>query len=507
MANEGVATMLRVQQYVNAIGNPGEFSSQSGWTEDPGTTNCTLSGQAPESNSHLSPIHKSDNKEAALASQSSLDNGTDTTELPADECWLYKCPKRSTTTVQTIEPIQNWLRATFDAPESMFYSSRRNLLTRLEVILASGGPIDAYRFGGSVPSLNQIPAGKAFDSMQRAKIPPPYPSVISSNRRIVSAGSSDSLSTANQSFSIGTYGKLVKAKYSLPPQLSSSSCAQRPDSMTNLSTGTQNLSQSLGGQISGLFSSSPARAGSLDELEPSASRTNIQEIARIQEDNLKADVAAMAAAAAASGRHGSHHSLASLGRRSPDGSYSRVPSASESPHSSNPQLAGPNTNQPVASHVHRPTIDLSSTTFANYMIPEAMKSPTTNIGIPPIPHSVLPHVPRLPQNVTAENRSTHSSGINPSGHGIRQAYSALPQKPTIPTNYHQLQSDVPNSGIVPIQTVCVPPPTLSSGEPRNQFGFRSMRRIPSPQYGPRPMAYLPPHHHIQSNDSSTKESG
>ncbi|KAA0195636.1 hypothetical protein FBUS_07477 [Fasciolopsis buskii] len=498
MANEEVATMLRVQQYVNAIGNPGKFS-QSSWAEDPNAFDSALLVQTSELSSHPSPVHKSGNKETTLLSQSSLDNGLDSTGLPTDECWLYRCPKRSTATLKEVEPIQNWLRATFDAPDSIFYSSRRNLLTRLEIILASGGPIDAYRFGGSVPSLNQIPSGRIFDSIQSAKIPPPYPSVMNPSRRMVSAGSSDSLSATNQSFTAGTYGKLVKTKHSSPLRSNIGRCAQRPDSMTNLSTGTQNLSQSLSGNMGGLFFSSP-KTGSLDELEPTASRTNIQEIARIQEDNLKADVAAMAAAAAASGRHGSHHSLASLGRRSPDGSYSRLPSAPESPHSSNPQIAGPNTIHSAVSHAHRPTIDLSSTTFANYMIPEAVKNPSANTAISSNPHSVLSHVPRLLQSTAMENRSVQSSGMNPNGCGVRQAYSVLPQKPTIPTNYYQPKSDMTNSGVSPTQNTCVPLPSISS-EARNQFGFRSVRRIPGPQYGTRSVTYL------SSRGSSTEDPG
>ncbi|VDP88448.1 unnamed protein product [Echinostoma caproni] len=515
MANDGVATMLRVQQYVNTIGTSGKFPAQSNWSVDPAVSDTVavdIVDRNSEPNSHSSPIHKpglngsTENKDAVFVSQGSIENGADATGLPPDECWLYKCPKRSSTSNQPLEPIQHWLRATFDSPDSIFYSSRRNLLTRLEIILASGGPIDAYRFGGSVPSLNQIPPSKPTDSVQRARMPPPYPNLIDQSRRIASAGSSDSLSMTNQNNNANNYGKLTKPKYSLPPQYSNS-CAHRPDSMTNLSTGTQNLSQSLGGQLSGLFSGSPAKTGSLDELEPNASRTNIQEIARIQEDNLKADVAAMAAAAAASGRHGSHHSLASLGRRSPDGSYSRVPSAPESPHSSNPQLAGPITNQPIVSHVHRPTVDLSSTTFATYMVPEAIKTSTANEGSAAT-HPPPTHVPRLPQTNIGETRPIHTGVVNNSGLNIRHAYSALPQKPTIPTTYQQLSSDVQNTGMGTVQNMYVPPPTVSSSEPRNQFGFRSMRRIPGPQYSPRPPAYVPPslrpNHH---NGSSMEKSG
>ncbi|GAA54515.1 hypothetical protein CLF_103547 [Clonorchis sinensis] len=292
-----------------------------------------------------STVKDTDNLDAVGSESEPCVNGH--WELPPEECWLYKVSK-SISSGPPIIPVSKWLRDVFDQPDSPFSQSRRNLLTRLEVILAAGGPTAAYRFGGSVPSLNlnYSQPTSAFDQQSAINgssgIHTGYNVFHQHVGGIPSTGSSESLSTgthgqieyapvlAGTHANAFTFNRIRRPKYSLPPQRSGSQrLAATPSSSTS------HLSQSLGGgQINRVWSGSTGKIGSCDALE--TIKTDVQEIARIQEDNLKAEVAALAAAAA--GRHGSQHSLGSYGRRSIDGSLTQLTSAPGSPGASTTQL-------------------------------------------------------------------------------------------------------------------------------------------------------------------------
>ncbi|CAH8497530.1 unnamed protein product [Heterobilharzia americana] len=393
-------------------------------------------------------------------------------EIPADECWLFKPPKLHQTQ-GSVEPINKWLRAIFDSPDSRFYHSRRNLLSRLEAIILAGGQTEAYHFGGSVPSLHLINSGYPPVSHRGGAELSAYGSSISN--RMVTASSSDSLSFPNQPLSenttinnelinVGTFTRSHKPRISLPPQCSTSK------SMRN---GPHNSNSYLSNSTGANFSfKSPNKTGSCDELEITSTNTNVQEIARRQEDALKAEVAALAAAAA--GRHGSQHSLASLCRNSPHGSYTNIASAPESPHSSSTKLNQPHSNyenfyakqslsvsQEFEGHVTNPSQQLTQN-----VQPSCFSSDT-----PPRKDSLL-------------NLTTHASSVS----NIKQnPYKILPQKPMLAnivsasgddSKYSKKISGI--SSYPPVNSFSIPAVTNVHNpvvEARTHFGFRSSRKI------------------------------
>ena len=396
--------------------------------------------------------------------------------LPPDECWLYKPPKFQLQDNETVKPITDWLRDTFDSPQSRFYHSRRNLLDRLEIIL-QGGETAAYRYGGSVPSLN------VMSSMQNST---PYEHLNQSSldnstvRPLVyqpSTGSSDSLSTTGVRLDVnvkngdpqtnmGTFTRTKRLRPSLPPQ----------NSMQRLVNGSHGSTSHLSNSVVGnpFFPRSSNKTGSCDELE----HADVQQIARIQEDNLKAEVAALVAASTA-GRHGSQHSISSLNRNSPDGSCTNIASAPESPHSSTTRLSF---NQPnLVKYPAESRLPGSSELNIRYSNDQYQGLHAGDLSQQCIGsvHHTQPD-PNLSQfNHFGSYQNNIPSKPNP--------YKLLPQKPFVttvtdssrvtPLNFDQsqitaspYQNSLPNSNSTPISTSI----------PQSHFGFRPPRKISAP---------------------------
>lgn len=399
--------------------------------------------------------------------------------LPVDECWLYVPPIQPR---DAVVPITQWLREVFESPSSIFSHTRRNLLTRLEAILASGGPIAAYRFGGSVPSLN---SHQTRHSSFRQTSPFGMPAnVLGVGFRrgtfaIPSVGSSDSLSMITQNGNPDStslsFSHVHQPQYSLPPQRSGS---QR---IATTSSGSASyLSQSLGFPQGTFFSGSAAKVGSCDALE--TTKANIQEIARIQEDNLKADVAALAAAAA--GRHGSQHSLGSHGYGTPRGSFSKLSSAPESPHSSDPHLPQSTLNR---SNADMPIMHRSSLDALNIVYPKFDRLDATA----PIHHGATTHCTEsfnpkrsIDLSVLQSENLTFGFSTRANGSSAYATHSVLSQKRTAPTT-------VRDQPLAEAPAVVSGPRISYNGIPelleaRTHFGFRPLRKL-APDYSKPPV--------------------
>ncbi|OON21513.1 Tat pathway signal sequence domain protein, partial [Opisthorchis viverrini] len=419
-------------------------------------------------------------------------------ELPLEECWLYKISK-SKSSGPPIIPVSKWLRDVFDQPDSPFSQSRRNLLTRLEVILAAGGPTAAYRFGGSVPSLNlnYSQPTSAFDQQSAINgssgIHTGYNAFHQHVGGIPSTGSSESLSTgahgqieyapvlAGTHANALTFNRIRRPKYSLPPQRSGS---QRL--VATPSSSTSHLSQSLGGgQINRVWSGSTGKIGSCDALE--TIKTDVQEIARIQEDNLKAEVAALAAAAA--GRHGSQHSLGSYGRRSIDGSLTQLTSAPGSPSASTTQLTTviqmkkDSSFDEMTAVNHTPPGAYQTAGSSGIFLPNGSASTLQSQVNGPGPSHAF-----NPQN-SLDFSDNHPYGPPPSRfasypNGVRTPYSILPQRPSLPPPYEA--SAVGGSLTAPTVHSQSGIPNTMPAEPRTHFGFRPSRKVSTPSFPNRP---------------------
>ncbi|CAH8476771.1 unnamed protein product, partial [Schistosoma turkestanicum] len=385
--------------------------------------------------------------------------------IPANECWLFKSPKQHQTQ-GSVEPVRTWLRAIFDSPDSCFFHSRRDLLSRLEAIILAGGQTEAYQFGGSVPSLNLITSGCPSRSNTGRREHSMYGSIVSS--RLVTASSSDGISfpsqqtgtntiISNEHINSNTFTRSHKPRISLPPLCSTSMKSGSHDSNSYLSNSTgANFSFRSG-----------SKTGSCDELETTSTNTNVQEIAKRQEDTLKAEVAALAAAA---GKHGSQHSLASLCRNSPHGSYTNIASAPESPHSSTTKLNQPQQNDHFYTKQflsfsqefeeqftnHQPTQDVHPSTYSSHS--PTKKDSLSNISaytssaIKQNPYSILPQKPSL-ANIVPEmgDESKQSQKFSFSTHA--------------PVNSLAMNT---------VKNVYVP-----SAESRTHFGFRPLQQIPA----------------------------
>ncbi|RTG85758.1 uncharacterized protein DC041_0011665 [Schistosoma bovis] len=391
--------------------------------------------------------------------------------IPADECWLFKPPKQHQTQ-GSVEPIRTWLRAIFDSPDSCFFHSRRNLLSRLEAIILAGGQTEAYQFGGSVPSLNLITSGYPPRPNTCRTEHSVYGSVVSN--RLVTASSSDSISFPSQQtvtnptmnsehVNMNTFTRSHKPRISLPPQCSASKSVKNgshnPNSYLSNSTGTN------------FTFKPPNKTGSCDELETTSANTNVQEIARRQEDTLKAEVAALAAAAAAAGKHGSQHSLASLCRNSPHGSYTNIASAPESPHSSTTKL-----NQPQQNHDHF-YVKQSLSFSQEFEGQITNQQPTQDTHL--VNHSS--HSPT--RKDVLSNIPAHASNVA----NIKQnPYKILPQKPLLTNIVPEMGDESRQSqkisvsthpSLYPLAVNATGNVYMSSAEPRSHFGFRPLQQI------------------------------
>ncbi|CAH8840430.1 unnamed protein product [Trichobilharzia szidati] len=421
---------------------------------------------------------KSENPSAAHSGQPSTntnksnqdgDDSKASCVIPADECWLYKPPKQFQTQ-GPIEPISKWLRSVFDSPDSCFYHSRRNLLSRLEAIILAGGQTEAYQFGGSVPSLNLIPPGYSSLTNRGRAEQSSYESDVST--RMITASSSDSLSFPNQAIgantainsdriNVGTFTRSHKPRISLPPQCSTSKSTRNGPHNAYLSNSTG----------TNFTFKPPNKTGSFDELEMTSTNTNVQEIAKRQEDTLKAEVAALAAAAAAAGKHGSQHSLSSLCRNSPHGSYTNIASAPESPHSSTTKL-----NQPQSSSQN--FYAKQSLSFSQEFEAQAPNQKSIQNFQPSHFSSNSPTRKDSLTNLTVHPSSVANIKQNP--------YKILPQKPILANIVPELGNDSRQSQKVSGVSMYsnVNPPTVPTTmnlynpvtETRSHFGFRSSQK-------------------------------
>lgn len=421
---------------------------------------------------NLSPVDScqlSTNPVHVNGSNTNIDISKANYEIPADECWLFKPPKKNQIH-GSVEPIKAWLRAIFDSPDSCFFHSRRNLLSRLEAIILAGGQTESYQFGGSVPSLNLITSGYPPRPNTGRTEHSLHGSVVSN--RLVTANSSDNLSfstqysgtsptMSNELINMSTFTRSHKPRISLPPQSSASKSTRNGSHIPN-----SYLSNSTGANFSFKL---PNKTGSCDELESASTNTNVQEIARRQEDTLKAEVAALAAAAA--GKHGSQHSLASLCKNSPHGSYTNIASAPESPHSSTTKL-----NQPQSNHDHlysKQSLSLSQE-FEGHVTNQQL---TQDIH----PSHYSSHSPT--RKDSSLNMVTQTSTVATIKH---DPYKILPQKPILTNIVPEFGEDLKQSYKFSVSThASVNPLSMNttgnayipSAEPRSHFGFRSSFQI------------------------------
>lgn len=398
--------------------------------------------------------------------------------LPVDECWLYTLPRQLK---DPVFPITQWLREVFESPSSMFLHSRRNLLTRLEAILASGGPIAAYRFGGSVPSLNSHQSCySSFRQTSRFGTPASIHDVGSHRGTfaIPSAGSSDSLSLITQNGNPDSkalaFSHTHQPKHSLPPQRSGS---QRLAAVP--SDSTSYLSHSLGLHHGTFPSGSAGKVGSCDALE--TIKANVQEIARIQEDNLKADVAALAAAAA--GRHGSQHSLSSHGHGTPCESFSKLSSAPESPHSSDLHLPQYTLNQCGADlpPLHRSSLDGLNAIYHKFDRLDATA---------PIHQGTTTHCtdfnaqPSMNLSTVKSENPTFGFNTRVNGSRVNSTHSVLFQTRTTPSTIRDQPLSETSTNNTGLRLSYNGIPELL--ESRTHFGFRPLRKS-APDYSKPPV--------------------
>lgn len=351
-------------------------------------------------------ILSSENRTVNVLNSTSRNDIKKSTCVLSDETWLYK-PSTNTSTADCAESVHFWLRGIFDSPDSCFFHSRRNLLSRLEAIILNGSHTNLCMnaFSGSVPSLNQfVLPNLSVDNGQNGM------NFISSNDLFSKSGSAKNLNASQTGFMTSMMGTLKQPKPSLPPQ----------QGQTNRSK-VENLSNNL---LSNSLGAKPVvKSGSCDEFKTTQSiSTNVQEIARIQEDKLKAQVAALAAAAA--GRHGSQNSL---NRTSPTSSYTNIASAPESPRSSVTKLLNEDRDGGSVIITNYPNVNTSLTEYDN------------------------------------------------SGSFLRSrqnSYTLLPQKPVLPCFYPDASANSAN--------VVLNNKFGSDGLSCSQFGFRPLRKNSDP---------------------------
>ncbi|KAF6771246.1 hypothetical protein AHF37_09633 [Paragonimus kellicotti] len=409
------------------------------------------------------------------ASAESVTHSNGDYELPYEECWLYRFSKKPKPHGSPIVPIEKWLREVFDSPTSVFSHSKRNLLTRLELILVTGGPIAAYRFGGSVPTLNLMSSAPAplLNHAKATAVGNTSVSLGGGSVHLPSTGSSDSLSTIghktdpqNPANSLA-FSRVLRPKVSLPPQRSGSQHL-----VTASYDSSSQLSQSLGSPFNRPWSGSTGKVGSCDALE--TTKANVQEIARIQEDILKADVAALAAAAA--GRLGSQTSLGSNGHHTPEGSLSRLASAPGSPCTSNLHL---NQSNPSLTDCTNSTNGYATNASANPSQYNTRFGEVSSVyQNPRLPLCTQASVDSLGGGTFGIPSSIPNSCTNSMP---KHAYPVLPPKPFIPScgNPEEPSAYINRS----ITSSSVLPEMIDN---RSHFGFRPARKISTPHYATRP---------------------
>ncbi|VDM35244.1 unnamed protein product [Hydatigera taeniaeformis] len=207
-------------------------------------------------------------------------------DIPEEECWLFK-PSKVTGSSLFLPNNSSllWAREVFDSPSSEFYHRRRDLLNRLEFILATEPAKRLPNLGGSVPALNTTPTTVAPTPLAKS--------------RAVGGGS-------GQNFGPGSSATFVRPKRHASEMLPQHS---------------HQRSSPAGSHSPVHFKTS---SGSTDDLQNVA---DLQSMARKQEDELKAEVAAISAHQQASRMGGSQQSLNSAnrsGQESPYNSQSRL---------------------------------------------------------------------------------------------------------------------------------------------------------------------------------------
>lgn len=207
-------------------------------------------------------------------------------DIPEEECWLFKSPKTTgPTSFLSNNSCLLWAREVFDSPSSEFYHRRRDLLNRLEFILATEPAKRLPNLGGSVPALNTTFATVASTPLAKS--------------RAIGGGS-------GQNFGPGSSATFVRPKRHASEMLPQHS---------------HQRSSPAGSRSPVHFKTS---SGSTDDLQNVA---DLQSMARKQEDELKAEVAAISAHQQASRMGGSQQSLNSAnrsGQESPYNSQSRL---------------------------------------------------------------------------------------------------------------------------------------------------------------------------------------
>ena len=197
--------------------------------------------------------------------------------IPEEECWLFKPPNSSTFISATSCLL--WAREVFDSPSSQFYHRRRDLLNRLEIIIATEPFKRLPNLGGSVPDLNSTTVTAASVSTPLTRL------------EGVGGGSGESLLP-------GSSATFIRPKHRASEVISQHT--------------RQRSSPSAGNRSS----------GSTDDLQNVA---DLRTIARKQEDELKAEVAAISAHQQQASRNGgSQQSLNRSGHESPYGSQPRL---------------------------------------------------------------------------------------------------------------------------------------------------------------------------------------
>ncbi|BHF62168.1 hypothetical protein SprV_0100514900 [Sparganum proliferum] len=259
-------------------------------------------------------------------------------ELPEEECWLFKSPKGQNSSLSTKDSSLHWAREVFDSPTSQLHRHRYDLLNRLEVILTMNGGAGSsatkpFLFGGSAPSL------AAFNlADQDTHASSSSPSIIPGRPEALKSTLCLSAAPPVPSFRRGLHADVNTATFTRPRRQHSETISQRPEGSgqpMNLRASDAAFQPSLYGGTSPADKAPFRASGSCDDLQNVA---DLQVIARMQEDDLKAQVAAMNAAVV--NKNGSQQSLAS--NRSSTGDPK---SASQSPHSSTNRLY-----QPARSH-------------------------------------------------------------------------------------------------------------------------------------------------------------